>query len=94
MAKKQQIKNGILRKVIRIKESIDRHAAGGYPEFSTEKIVNYIWWLNKYKKAPQKIINDLTEYMNGYYSWDDEIITKYHDDYDVIEEWKAQGWAV
>lgn len=90
---KVTIKNGVLKKVIRIKENIDRHVHGGYAELSTHYIVNYIWWLNKYHKAPQKVIDDLTEYMIALYNMDDDGLNKFAA-YDVVKEWRANGGAV
>ena len=90
---KVKIRNGILKKVIRVKENIDRHVYGKYAEMSTGYIVNYIWWLNKYHKAPQKIIDDLTEYMIALYNADDKALQKFAN-YDVVKEWRICGGKI
>lgn len=50
-----------LKRLDRVKKSLDRWENGGHPELSLEACTEYIGWLYQFKKLPLDEIRELAE---------------------------------
>lgn len=53
--------NGIVKKVQRVKQSLDAIEAGRYSELDIHRCCDYISWLAKFKKVPEETWRPLCE---------------------------------
>ena len=80
------IQAGVAKRIIRVKNSLDRIASHKYCELSFDYIINYIGWLHKYNKAPKSIIDKLVEYVIAIQDGDDEKTDNFILNYDIKKE--------
>lgn len=83
---------GILNKVLRVKNNMDKHLFGGYAELSMDYICNYLAWLHKYHKLPKAVIDYLVVYATFILDFSMVPAEEDWEIYDKYREQSQSGW--